>query len=152
MKTFVALATAANAEQTQTRTSAKLSEQLKAAEAEASNKAKAAEEAWQKSRKETDSLLAKVHSEMAALNVDLNKNAEKQKADLALLESSRQKETEALNATEKKLKDLHAHSQAAAPVVTSFMEDGEDYLAPLRKAAEAAKVFAEKIRNESSPQ
>ena len=126
-----------------------LGERLKVAEAEAAKQAKAAEEAWQNSRKQTDSLLAKVHAQMAALNSDLDKSAQKQKEDLALLETSRQKESDALRATEKKLQDLQKHTpKVQTPVVSSFID--EDYLAPLRKAAEAAKAFAEKIRAQTA--
>jgi len=126
-----------------------LSERLKVAEAEASKQAKAAEEAWQKSRSQTDTLLKQVHEQMAALNSDLSKSAEKQKHDLELLETSRQKESEALHATEKKLQELQKHSKIQAPVISSFAET-PDYLAPLRKAAEAAKAFAEKIRSQAT--
>ena len=122
-------------------------QRLRRAEAEAQKEAKEAEEAWQKSRQATDSLLAKVRSEMASLNEDLKKTADKQKEDLAMLESSREKETVALKETESKLKQLQETAKVEAPVPSSFID--QDFLAPLRKAAADAKAFAEKIRKES---
>jgi hypothetical protein len=122
-------------------------ERLRRAEAEAQKQAKEAEEAWQQSRQKTDALLSKVRSEMASLNEDLKKTAEKQKEDLAMLEKSREKETAALKETETKLKELQETAKVEAPMPSSFID--QDFLAPLRKAAADAKAFAEKIRKES---
>ena len=131
-------------------TDATMGQRLKRAEAEASKQAKLAEEAWEKSRRETDSLLQDVHKKMASLNADLEKTSKQQKTQLAMIEKSRETETAALASTERKLKQLKDQSEAKenSPVVSSFIT--EDFLAPLRKAAAEAKAFAEKIRQQTS--
>ena len=121
---------------------------LKAAEATAERQAKAAEAAWEQSRKNTDSLLAKVHGEIDSLNQDLDKTSSQEKTDLALLEENRKKEDAQLEATEKKLKDL-ANTKVTLP--SSFLEgfNTDDFLAPLRRAAQQARNFAKQLKEHS---
>ena len=132
---FLSLSTATEAE-------------LKAAEVNAERQAKAAEAAWEQSRKNTDSYLAKIHSEVDALNQDLDKTSSQEKADLALLESNRKKEDAELEAAAKKLKDL-ANTKVTLP--SSFLEgfNSDDFLAPLRRAAQQARNFAKQIKDHS---
>ena len=132
---FLSLSTATEAE-------------LKAAEATAERQAKAAEVAWEQSRKNTDSLLAKVHSEINALNQDLDKTTAQEKSDLTLLEDNRKKEDAELEATEKKLKEL-ANTKVTLP--SSFLQgfNTDDFLAPLRRAAQQARNFAKQIKDHS---
>lgn len=126
-------------------------QKLHQAEAEAQVKAKKAEEAWLESRKKSDTLLAEVRSQMAKLNEDLKKTAEKQKEDLVMLEKSREKESSALKATENQLKQLQDKAKVEAPLPSSFLEDPSqaDFLGPLRKAAAEAEAFAKKMHEES---
>ena len=122
--------------------------ELQAAEAQAEKQAKAAEAAWEESKKNTDNLLAKVHGEIDALNADLEKTASQEKADLTLLEENRKKEDAELEAAEKKLKEL-ANTKVKVP--SSFLEGfkSDDFLAPLRKAAEQARSFAKQLKEHS---
>ena len=129
-------------------TDAALSQKLEREEQEAKKQAASAQEAWKESQAQTNAILAKVHSEMAALNSDLDKTAEEQKRDIVLLQKSHDEENAALEATERKLKELEQNAKITKPVVSSFISD--DFLAPLRKAAAEAKAFAEKIRKEST--
>ena len=124
--------------------------ELKAAEVQAERQAKEAEAAWEQSRKNTNSLLAKVHDEIKALNEDLEKTSEQEKKDLNLLEVNRKKEDAELEATEKKLKEL-ANTKVTLPS-SSFIEgfNSDDFLAPLRRAAQQARDFAKQIREHSS--
>ena len=121
--------------------------ELKAAEANAEKQAKEAEAAWEESRKNTDSLLTKIHSEINNLNHDLDKTTSEEKADLALLEENRKKEDAELEATEKKLKDL-ANTKVTLPSASSFLQgfNSDDFLAPLRRAAQQARNFAKEIK------
>ena len=123
--------------------------ELKAAAAQAEKQAKAAEAAWEQSRKNTDSLLARVHDEIKALNEDLDKTSTQEKKDLALLEDTRKKEDAELEATEKKLRDL-ANTKVTVPS-SSFLEgfNSDDFLAPLRRAAQQAREFAKQIKEHS---
>ena len=122
--------------------------ELQAAEAQAEKQAKAAEAAWEQSKKNTDNLLAKVHGEIDALNADLEKTSSQEKADLTLLEENRKKEDAELEAAEKKLKEL-ANTKVKVP--SSFLEGfkNDDFLAPLRKAAEQARSFAKQLKDHS---
>jgi hypothetical protein len=134
---FLSLSTATEAE-------------LKAAEAQAERQAKEAEVAWEESRKNTNNLLYKVHDEIKSLNEDLEKTSEQEKKDLALLEENRKKEDAELEATEKKLKEL-ANTKVSIPS-SSFIEafNSDDFLAPLRRAAQQARDFAKQIKEHSS--
>lgn len=122
--------------------------ELQAAEAQADKQAKAAEAAWEQSKRNTDNLLAKVHTEIDALNSDLEKTSSQEKADLALLEENRKKEDAELESAEKKLKEL-ANTKVKVP--SSFLEGfkNDDFLAPLRKAAEQARSFAKQLKDHS---
>ena len=122
--------------------------ELQAAEAQADKQAKAAEAAWEQSKKNTDNLLAKVHTEIDTLNTDLEKTSSQEKADLALLEENRKKEDAELESAEKKLKEL-ANTKVKVP--SSFLEGfkNDDFLAPLRKAAEQARTFAKQLKDHS---
>jgi hypothetical protein len=133
---FLSLSTATEAE-------------LKAAEAQAERQAKEAEAAWEQSRKNTNSLLAKVHDEINALNGDLERTSDEEKKDLALLEENRKKEDAELEATEKKLKEL-ANTKVSVPS-SSFLEgfNSDDFLAPLRRAAQQARDFAKQVKEHS---
>ena len=124
--------------------------ELKAAEANAEKQAKEAEAAWEQSRKNTDNLLSKIHSEIKNLNNDLDKTTSEEKADLALLEDNRKKEDAELEATEKKLKDL-ANTKVTLPSASSFLQgfNSDDFLAPLRRAAQQARNFAKQIKEHS---
>jgi hypothetical protein len=134
---FLSLSTASEAE-------------LKAAEAQAERQAKEAEVAWEQSRKNTNSLLVKVHDEIKALNDDLEKTSEQEKKDLNLLEENRKKEDAELEATEKKLKEL-ANTKVTIPS-SSFLQgfNSDDFLAPLRRAAQQARDFAKQIKDHAS--
>ena len=134
---FLSLSTASEAE-------------LKAAEAQAERQAKEAEAAWEQSRKNTDMLLTKVHDEIKTLNEDLDKTSEQEKKDLELLEENRKKEDAELEATEKKLKEL-ANTKVTIPS-SSFLQgfNSDDFLAPLRRAAQQARDFAKQIKEHSS--
>ena len=121
---------------------------LKVAEAAAEKEASVAKAAWEASRKKTSSLLSKVHAEIESLNQDIDKNTLKDKAELVLLEENRKKEDAELKATENKLKSL-ASNQVPLPGPSSFLEKDDDFLAPLRRAAEQAKHFAEEMKSHS---
>lgn len=133
---FLSLSTATEAE-------------LKAAEAQAERQAKEAEAAWEESRKNTNNLLTRVHDEINALNADLEKTSEQEKKDLVLLEENRKKEDAELEATEKKLKEL-ANTKVNVPA-SSFLEgfNSDDFLAPLRRAAQQARDFAKQVKEHS---
>jgi len=122
--------------------------ELQAAEAQAEKQAKAAEAEWEQSRKNTDDLLVKVHTEIDALNDDLSKTSAQEKADLTLLEENRKKEDIELEEAENKLKKL-ASTTVVKP--SSFLEgfNSDDFLAPLRKAAQQARSFAQQLKEHS---
>lgn len=123
---------------------------LKAAAAAAERQAKSAEAAWEASRKKTQSLLSKVHTQIDSLNTDLDKAISRDHNELSMLEESRKKQDAELEATENKLKELASH-KVELPA-SSFIEKSssnlDEILAPLRKAAEDAKHFAEEMRNQ----
>ena len=121
--------------------------ELQAAEASAEKQAKEAEAAWEQSRKNTDYLLTKIHSEINNLNHDLDRTTSEEKADLVLLEDNRKKEDAELEATEKKLKDL-ANTKVTLPSASSFLQgfNSDDFLAPLKRAAQQARNFAKQIK------
>jgi hypothetical protein len=88
--------------------------------------------------------LVKVHEEIDHLNSDLEKSALEDKHQIALLEQQRKDADVKLQATDRQLKKLESTgSEAASFVQTS---DSADFLAPLRKAAEDAKRFAEQLK------
>ncbi|KAF4728836.1 hypothetical protein FOZ62_017103, partial [Perkinsus olseni] len=104
------------------------------------------------SRKKSEELLKEVHDQIRSLTSDLDQSTAEQKKDLELLKQNEDYQDRALENTESKLKDIAAEKITlpdAAPM-SSFMQgkNGQgDIFAPLRKAAEKAKEFAQKLFN-----
>ncbi|KAF4707264.1 hypothetical protein FOZ62_029752 [Perkinsus olseni] len=104
------------------------------------------------SRKKSEELLKEVHDQIRSLTSDLDQSTAEQKKDLELLKQNEDYQDRALENTESKLKDIAAEKMTLpdAPPMSSFMEgkNGQgDIFAPLRKAAEKAKEFAQKLFN-----
>lgn len=121
----------------------------KMAAADAIRRAKKAEAAWEASRKRTDSLLAKVHDEITTLNQNIATSSAKDHSEISMLEDSRKNEDIKLRATEDRIKAL-SNEKITLPS-SSFLQTTtgstpDDILAPLRKAGEEARHFADEMR------
>jgi hypothetical protein len=116
--------------------------------AEAMKRARTAEAAWEESKKKTDSLLSKVHSELSSLNQIDGIPSSGDRTELSMIEQSRKAEDEKLAAIEGKVRELAKQNIDLSPL--SLLQTGEnsmdDILAPLRQAGEQASHFAEDMR------
>ncbi|KAF4661330.1 hypothetical protein FOL47_006741 [Perkinsus chesapeaki] len=118
-----------------------------------SSKTGLADRILEASKKKSEELLKEVHEQIGALTSDLDKGTAEQKKDLELLKQNEDFEDQALEKTEAHLKEIASEkiNIPTPPPLSSFMQgkDGQDIFAPLRRAAEKAKEFAQRLLNSS---
>ena len=122
--------------------------EYKEAAADALKRERTAEAAWEESKKKTDSLLSKVHSELSSLNKNVGTLPSGDRTELSMIEQRRKAEDDNLAAIEGRDRELAKQNIDFSP--DSLLQTGEnsmdDILAPLRHAGEQASHFAEDMR------